>query len=197
MTDEASSATRRNFCCVLYLSLFALASCAQPARETFDLAGPLGAARIAPSRPGPPLAVLEPAAATPTSSDRVVVRDADGGVAVLPGVQWSERLPRLFQDRLIESLQRAGVSASRFNAAAASSLAIDIRRFEIDIARSVAVVEIAARIVNESSGVARAAKVFLAETPAPERIGAPAVHALSSASAEAAARIAAWTRAQL
>lgn len=199
MSDEASQAARQVLARAARIGVLALAlaGCAQPARETFDLAGPVGAARGAPPRAGAALAVSEPTAVAPTSSDRVVVRDANGGVAVLPGVQWSERLPRLFQDRLIEALQRAGVSASRFNAAATRTLTIDIRRFEIDVSRNVATVEIAARIVEDTSGVARAAKVFLIETPTSENTGAPAVHALGAASAEVAGRIASWARGQL
>lgn len=199
MADEAFSAIRRAFARALryLLCALALAGCAGRARETFDLSGPATNARLAPARGGVALSVSEPTAVAPTSTDRVVVRDADGSVAVLPGAQWSERLPRLFQDRLIEALLRAGVSAGRFNAAAATSLAVDILRFEIDISRDLAIVEIAARIVNERSGATRAAKVVHVEAPAPEHTGAPAVHALSSASADAAARLASWARAQL
>ena len=199
MAGEGSGAARRDGLRVIRAALcgLALAGCAGQPRETFDLSGPSGASGGAPARGDVALAVSEPIAVAPTSSDRVVVRDADGSVAVLPGVQWSERLPRLFQDRLIEALQRAGVSASRFNAAAATTLAIDIRRFEIDISRNLAIVDVAARLVSAGSGATRAAKAFHAEAPAPEHTGAPGVHALTTVSAEAASRIAAWARAQL
>ena len=205
MSDESCDATRRApgpvsrvaaRATALFLVL-ALAACAQAPRETFDLSGTSGAGRVIAARGGAALSVSEPTAVAPTSSDRVVVRDADGSVAVLPGVQWSEGLPRLFRDRLIEALQRAGVSAARINVAANRSLATDVRRFEIDVARDRAVVEIAVRIVDDASGSTRAAKAFTAEWPAPTHTGAPAVHALGDAAAEAAARIAAWTRAQL
>jgi len=182
----------RALCFALALSL---AACAQPTRETFDLAG-LAAARIAPTG-GPALSVKEPSAVTPTSTDRVVVRDLDGSVSVLPGVQWSERLPGLLQNRLIGALQRAGVSADKISLGGNRTLATDIRRFEIDVAHNVAVVEIAARIVDDASGATRAAQTFTAETPAPEHTGAQAVHALKAAAAEALSRMAGWARGRL
>ncbi|MCC3245347.1 ABC-type transport auxiliary lipoprotein family protein [Methylocystis sp. WRRC1] len=197
MEIEGFSTARGGAVGALILFALALAGCAQPPRQTFDLAGAVSAARAAPLRSGPALIVREPAAVQPTGSDRVVVRDVDGSVSVLPGVQWSERLPRLFQNRLIEAMQRAGVPAGQISLGATAALATDIRRFEIDVARSIAVVEIEARLVSESNGATRAAQLFTAEAPAPEHTGAPAVHALGEASATVAARIAAWARGRM
>lgn len=199
MADKTSSAARHDIARALRFSFcaLALAGCAQQPRETFDLATPPALSRNSLARGGAALSVPEPTAVAPTNSDRVVVRATDGSIAVLPGVQWSERLPSLLQVRLIEALQRAGLSAGRFNVAATHSLAIDVRRFEIDIASSKAVIEVDARIVNERSGAASAANVFFVESPAPENTGAPAVYALSAASADATAQIAAWARGRL
>lgn len=169
-----------------------LADCAQPARETFDLASlPIAHAAFT---AGAAMSVREPTAVAPTSSDRVVVRDADGSVSVLPGAQWSERLPSLIQNRMIGMLQRAGVSAGRIVVGANRALATDIRRFEIDVARNVAVVEIEARIVDEGTGATRAGQIFTSETPALVHTGAPAVYALTEAAKEALARLAHWAR---
>jgi len=198
MAIETSSATRGAATGALLCVALALAGCAQPVRQTFDLAGVVsGGARAATFRAGAALAVREPAAVAPTSSDRVVVRDVDDSVSVLPGVQWSERLPRLFRDRLTEAMQSAGVSAAQISLGAKIALATDIRRFEIDVAHNVAVVEIEARIVDESGGAARAAQVFTAEAPAPDHTGAAAVHALEEASATTLARIVHWARARM
>jgi len=177
------------------LAATAAAGCAQPPGQIFDLSG----ARV-PTRAAAPvgavLSVREPSAVPPTSSNRIVVREADGAVAVLPDVGWSEPLPRLLRSRIIESLQKAGVPAARVGGGG-RALATDIRRFEIDIARNVAVVEIAARIVDENSAAARAAQSFTAETPAPEHTGAPAARALTEAAGQALARIGAWARGRL
>lgn len=174
---------------------FALTGCAQPSRQAFDLAGALDPVRAARAG-GPALAVREPLATPPTSSERIVVRDVDGSVAVLPDVQWTTRLPRLLQDRLVQSLQRVGISASPVSFGA-EALATDVRRFEIDVARSVAVVEIAARIIDVNTGASRASQNFVAETPVADRTGPPAALALTQAAGDAMSRIGAWARGRL
>jgi cholesterol transport system auxiliary component len=176
------------------LVALALAGCAQ--RQAFDLAGAgAGPARIDRAG-GQALGVREPLATPPTSSDRIVVREGDGSVAILPDVQWTARLPRLLQDRLVQSLQRLGVSASPVSVSP-RTLATDVRRFEIDVARSTAVVEISARLVDANTGAAHASQMFTAEIPAPAHTGAPAVLALTQAADEAMARIAVWARSRL
>lgn len=189
-SDGARWGVTRALCVVGLASC--LHGCAAPARQTFDLSLPSAPASVAAG--GAALAVREPIAVAPTNSDRVTVRGADGGVYVLPDVQWSEELPGLLRNRMIGALQGAGVSAARISAGANRALATDIRRFEIDVARDVAVVEIAARLVDEASGATRAAQIFAAEAPAPEHTGAPAVHALTEAAAQALSRLAAWAR---
>lgn len=172
-----------------------LMGCAQPAGQVFDLAG--ASAFTRPSRRADgALSVREPLAVAPTSSNRIVVRDADGGVFVLPDAGWSEPLPRLLRERMIEALQKANIGAARVGGSG-RALATDIRRFEIDVARNLAVVEIHIRVLDENTGAARAAETILAEAPAPEHTGAPAARALTAAAAQALARVAGWTRGRL
>lgn len=171
---------------------FLVAGCVTPTRETFDLSMPPTAMQVAMG--GPVLSVREPTATPPTSSARVVVRNIDGSVALLPDAQWSQPLPRLLRERMIEALQRRGVAASRIGFGSNRALATDVRRFEIDAARNVAVVEIAAYIVDEGSGATRAGRSFVAETPTQENIGPDAVRALAQAAAQALAQMADWAR---
>ncbi|WP_442754980.1 ABC-type transport auxiliary lipoprotein family protein [Methylocystis sp. JAN1] len=173
----------------------AVAGCAQPASQVFDLAGASAMTRVSAIGAGA-VSVRQPVAVAPTNGYRIVVRDADASVLVLPGVQWSEPLPRLLRERLIESLRRAGVAAARVTGSG-RALTTDIRRFEIDVARNVAVVEIYARIVDENSGVERAGQNVIGEAPAPERAGAPAAMALAEAAGQALARVASWARGKL
>jgi cholesterol transport system auxiliary component len=177
---------------VFGLAVLGLAACAQPPRQTFDLAGVAALARASIGS-GAALSVREPTAAAPTSTDRIVVRDRDGSVSVLPDVQWSERLPRLLQTRMVEALRNAGVSAARFGSGG-RALTTAIGRFEIDVARDLAVVEISARIVDERSGAALSARSFTAQVPAPEHTGAAAALALTQAAAQAMTRLSAWAR---
>ncbi len=198
MKLKASAATRRKVVqATAIASLAFLASaCAQAPRETFDLTSETGALRSVALRSGPAVFVPEPAAIAPTSSDRIVIRAGDGSVAVLPGVQWSESMPRLFQRRLIEALQKCGLSASA-NFGGQSALQTDVRRFEIDVARNLAVVEVSVQLVDSGGGRAKAAQIFVEEAPAPEHIGSPAARALGEAAARIALRIGRWTRARL
>jgi cholesterol transport system auxiliary component len=171
---------------------FLAAGCAHPSRETFDLAIAPDAAQVFVG--GPAIGVREPMAMAPTSSDRIVVRDVDGSVALLSGAQWSAPLPRLLRARIIEALQRRGVGAARVSGGSNRALATDVRRFEIDVARSVAVVEIASFIVEEVSGATRTAKTFVVERPTLGRTDASAASALAGAASEALAQMADWAR---
>jgi cholesterol transport system auxiliary component len=168
------------------------AGCAQGPRQAFDLSAAAGTLSRA-ERGGPTLVVREITAAPPTSSARIVVRDADGSVFILPESEWTAPLPRLLRDRAVEALQRSGVAAAAYGLAG-TALAIDIRRFEIDVARNVAVVELSARLMDANTGAARAARSFVAEAPAPEHTGAPAVMALTEAAGQALAQVAGWAR---
>lgn len=192
----ASTSTQRKATRTTALALLALfvSACASAPRETFDLTANTGALRSAALRSGSAVYVPEPAAVAPTSSDRIVVRAADDSVAVLPGVQWSDPLPRLFQRRLIEALQQCGLSASS-NIGAQTRLQTDVRRFEIDIARDLAVIEVSVELVGGDR--ARAARIFVEEGPAPEHIGSQAARALSDAAARLTLRIGQWTRAAM
>ncbi|MGB5084218.1 MAG: ABC-type transport auxiliary lipoprotein family protein [Methylocystis silviterrae] len=198
MKLKASTATQRKVAQATAIAslAFLAAACAQAPRETFDLTTETGVLRSVALRSGPAVFVPEPAAIAPTSSDRIVIRAGDDSVAVLPGVQWSESMPRLFQRRLIEALQKCGLSASS-NFGGQSVLQTDVRRFEIDVARNLAVIEVSVQLVESGGGRAKAAQIFVEETPAPGHIGSPAAQALGETAARIALRIGQWTRARL
>ncbi len=198
MKLKASASTQRKVAqaAVVVSVAFLVSACAQATRETFDLTTETGALRSVALRSGPAVFVPEPAALAPTSSDRIVVRAGDDSVAILPGVQWSDPMPRLFQRRLIEALQQCGLSASS-NFGAQTKLQTDVRRFEIDLARNLAVIEVSVQLVDSGGGRAKAARIFVEEAPAPEHTGSPAARALSDAAARIALRIGQWTRARL
>jgi cholesterol transport system auxiliary component len=114
------------------------------------------------------LIIAEPVASAPLDGDRILVRPSSDAVATLRGAQWRERLPRLVQTRLVQSfengkyLKAVGRSDSRL--ASDFSLMTELRRFEVDVV-SGEVVEIAAKLVHESSGRIRAAQIFTARIP--------------------------------
>ena len=177
------------------LCLAPVAGCGSNPRETFDLAGasPLIEGRIASQKSQVRLAVNEPDAIPPANSDRIVIRTGPGEVANLAGAQWADRLPRLVQARLIEGFDRSRVTANVPGTTVDFSLATEIRRFEIDAARQTAVVEIAARLIDDRSNRQRAARVFIGEAPAPHTTGPEATQALREAMETTIRQIARWS----
>lgn len=179
----------------LFLGLV-LSGCGAAPRETFTLPGPAAplVSHSLPIKSGSRFAINEPSAVQPVASDRIVVRTGPGQVELLAGAQWSDRLPRLVQARLIAAFQRGGVPASAPGAIVDLQLASEIRRFEIDVTRQAAVVEIAARVLGDSTGTERAARIFVGEAPAPGTSDGQAARALDEAMNDVDRQIVAWAR---
>ena len=159
--DRLRLARRRLFP-VLFAGLpfLLLAACSSAPLATYDLTPAEGfAARAGRGQ----LAVLLPDATLPANSDRIVVRTNPQSVAYLSGAQWADKLPSLVQSRLIESFQNAHLlrAVGRPGMLADFSLQTSIRRFELDAARSEAVVEISAQIIS-SSGRIVGGRIFAA-----------------------------------
>jgi cholesterol transport system auxiliary component len=170
-------------------ALISLPGCSSP-RETFDLSPSPPASHVA----GVVIAVDEPNAPAVLDGDRFLLRDENGALSYLADAQWSDRLPRLVQMRLIERLERRGLRAVRAGEAAALRLSTELRRFEIDTPRGTAIVEITARLTRDKGGATVAEATFSGEAPAPHTIGVEAVHAYEAALDMAADRLAAWAR---
>ncbi len=196
-TLKSAGGTSKGAAATLAALIFALASCGSAPRETFDLSGASKVAGGRLSERGGTVEVAEPVALQPVASDRLVIRGASGDLAVLADAQWADRLPRLVEARLITRLRAGGVDATFPGAVASYRLTSELRRFEIDSAGEIAVVEIAARLSSESNGARRGEAVFVGEAPAPHTLGPDAVRALDAALDQASARLVAWTRARI
>jgi cholesterol transport system auxiliary component len=170
-----------------------LAGCANAPSATFDLSA-LAAAKPARAL-GAQVVVSEPVATAPMDSDRIVVRPTPETIATLKGAQWTERLPRLLQTRLLQSFENARllrfVSRPDGRVVAQYSLNTEIRRFDMDLSRGEAVVEISVKLVEEGAGRIAAAKIFSASAPVVADEGAPA--ALDAALGEVMGQIVLWT----
>lgn len=163
-----------------------------PAPATFDLSAARDFGRIG---GGGQLAVTEPVALMPLNSERIIVRQG-GSVSFVGGGQWSDKLPALVQSRLIQTFENgnriASVGRPSTLANAGSMLASELRAFEIDATRNVAVVEITARIV-QASGPVSAARIFRAEVPVNGAINAgTASQALDQAMQQVMVQIVRW-----
>jgi cholesterol transport system auxiliary component len=182
-----NSLTRR--AALVAASAFVIAGCSAVGGSkgpppTYDLTAPTGfppAGRAARGQ----LVIPEATTLSALDSDKIVVRPADGAIAALTDAQWSDRLPKLVQTRVIQAFENAArlraVGRPGDRIAADYQLLLDIRAFEIAVGSGPAAeVEISAKIVGDSSGRIMATRVFRATVPGPTQ-GPEAMAALDQA----------------
>lgn len=176
-----------------------LAGCASlsPPPQTFDLTAPAGAggsARVQRSQ----ILVPEPTTTGTLDSERVVVMPAPLTVEYLGQSQWSDRLPRLVQLRLVQAFQNSG----RFSAVGVpgQGLAIDyqvvtnIRNFEIsyETGQPVAKIAIAVTALDDKTGTVRATRIFTVSEPIAGQGNAALIAGLNGAFERISAEIVGW-----
>jgi len=180
------------------LSLMLISACAAPPLATFDLSAPTVQGKARQMRAI--LVVQEPIASAPLDGDRIVVRVGGTSIAVVKGAQWADRLPRLLQNRLIQTFENAqltrSISRPGDGIAADRSLAWEIRRFEVQTEEAAARVEVSVKILDPSGRVV-AAQIFSASAPGSAGEGAAASAALNEASNDLLRQIVAWASSRL
>jgi cholesterol transport system auxiliary component len=163
--------------------------------ETYDLAA-VNAPRTSGVVRGQVI-VIEPVASTALETDRILVRPQPESLAYLTGAKWSARLPSLVQTRLIQSVENSrslkAVGRPGDHLTADYDLTSEIRNFEIDVQSNEAVVQIAARLVSDTTGRVIAAEIFTARVPASANDSAAAANALDQALGQVMGEIVAWT----
>ncbi len=163
---------------------------------TFDLSAPSDF--TAPRRGTGLIVVGPPTALAVLDTERIVVEPQPGQITYLDKAQWSDRLPALFQARLIESFENGNRARSVGRAgeglSADYTLLSDLRAFGLRTyqAGPEAVVEVSVKIVGASSGRIVAAQVFTARAPAASTSGPDATQALDRASDEVFLQIVRW-----
>lgn len=191
--DQFRPAWRRRFFPILLAGVTPslLAGCSSAPPATYDLTAATGglAARAGRGQ----LAVLKPDAILPADSDRIVVRANPQSVAYLSGAQWADKLPSLIQSRLIESFQNAHLlrAVGRPGMLADVSLQTSIRRFELDVARSEAIVEISAQLIGPGGRIV-GGRIFAANVLAPSSDPSAVAAALDTALARVMREIVIW-----
>jgi cholesterol transport system auxiliary component len=166
---------------------------------TFDLAAPrdnLGA------RPGQGLIVVaEPSALAAIDTNRLIVMTRGGGLAYLGDAQWSDRLPKLVQVRLIQTFENAkrltAVGRPGDRLLPVAQLNSEIRRFGIDEATGEAVIEMSVKIVQDRTGRILAGNIFTRSVPAGGSGGPLAAAALDLAMQEMLRDIVRWTSSRI
>jgi cholesterol transport system auxiliary component len=180
----------------LLLAAAALGGCVSAALQgtpsaIFDLS--------APGRPITPqgqaqVLVPEPTTVRALDTDRIAARPTPGEYAFLPGAVWSDRLPKLLQARLVQTLQNSG----RVKAAAVPGqgllidyqLVLDVRAFELTDRGAVA--EFAAKLMDDSNGRIVRSRVFTEVVPVDSSNPAAVAQALDYAMDKAFAAIVQW-----
>lgn len=181
--------------------LLALSACgggAPPA--TYDLTAPREG--LSSGRGRGLLVVAEPQALQALDSNRIVIRTSDGGIAYLPDAQWSDRLPKLIQTRLIQTfengarIQAVGRPGDRLVPVA--QLNSEIRSFGIDEKTGEAVIELSVKIVNDRSGRILAGQVFTSRVPSGGSISGPVASAALDLATQALLRdVVRWVSARI
>jgi phospholipid/cholesterol/gamma-HCH transport system substrate-binding protein len=168
---------------------------AEKAKPVYDLTAP-SAFPSSLRAPRAQISVAEPSAINALDTQRMLGRSKDGVFSVLGDAQWSDTLPKLIQEKIIQSFDNAGfpaaVGASVERVTAAYQLVIDLRNFAIATgAAPSADVEFSAKLVSDGGKVV-ATQLFKASAPA-SGTDAPAIAAaLNAAFAKAAADLVGW-----
>lgn len=189
---KAASASRL----VVLLVAGFLAACAGSAPPpTFDLAAPRDNLE---ARPGRGLIVVaEPFALAAIDTNRIIVMTRAGGLAYFGDAQWSDRLPKLVQVRLIQTFENANrltsIGRPGGRLLPAAQLNSEIRRFGIDEASGEAVIEMSVKIVQDRTGRILAGNIFTRSVPAGGSSGPIAAAALDLAMQEMLRDIVGWT----
>ncbi len=167
---------------------------------TFDLTAPRDG--IAAGRGRGLLVVAEPQALQAIDSNRILIVTSAGGIAYLPDAQWSDRLPKLLQVRLIQTfengkrIQAVGRPGDRLIPVA--QLNSEIRTFGIDERSGEAVVEVSVKIVNDRSGRILAGQVFTSRVPSGGAASGPAaIAALDLATQSLLRDVVRWVSARI
>lgn len=164
-----------------------LAGCAggRPPNALYDLS-----ARATPgegrARLSTQVLVPEPRAIRALDTDSIAVRPSPQTLSYYGGAQWADRLPKLVQVALVQSLEDSGrvraVGLPGEGLLINYQIPIEIRAFELRTdGRSRAFVEVAVKILNDTNGQVVGSRVFTAEAPAASDTVGPAVAALDRA----------------
>ena len=178
------------------LLVLGLGACASIIPKTPDTIFDLSAPQRINSVSGTPLQILvpEPAALKSLDTERIAARPSDIEYAYLPGAVWSDRLPRLLQTRLMETLQNTGrvkaVGVPGQGLMIDYQIVMDVRSFEIS--GNDAVASFSVKLMNDRNGRVRATRIVEARAPITGSANADYVGALNAAMDQAFDEIAGW-----
>ncbi len=158
---------------------------------------------VAKSEPAPgkmptgSIVVTDPTATVVLQTQRILARSNDGQITQLGDAQWSDTLPKLIQEKIIQSFENAGFLASVLppvdQVTANYRLLVDLRTFAIvSNPEPAADIEFSVKIVAEDGHVV-GAKIFHASVPTKDMETPSLVAAFNQAFGRAAGELVAWT----
>lgn len=160
---------------------------------TYDLIAPRDFGHVRPARGL--IEVTVPTALQSLDTEKIVAEPTPGVVTYLPDAQWSDRLPKLLQARIIEAFENGArirtVARAGDRVNADVQLVTDIRQFGIE--GNEAVVELSVKLIGARGGRINAAKVFTARVPAATTANGAAASDLNRALASVLVDLVHWT----
>lgn len=173
-----------------------LGGCTAVPPDTFELSSPADVTVRGASRAQ--ILIPEPTAIKTLDNDKIVVKTAPYAVEYLAQSQWSDRLPRMVQLRLLQAFENTGrigaVGVPGQGLAIDYQLVMEIRRFEIDVAGpATARIEISVKALNDRNGTVRSTKIFTVAVPTGGAGNDTYVAALNRAFDQISGEIVVWT----
>lgn len=134
----------------------------------YDLTATASEAGAGRARAGVQILVPEPRALQALNTSSIAVKPTAQTISYYGQVQWADRLPRVLQTRIVQSFEDTGrVHAVGFPGEGLLinyQLPIEIRNFQLESGGApTAVIEIAAKILDDRNGRVVATRVFRAE----------------------------------
>lgn len=144
------------------------------------------------------LMIAQPVAVKTIDTEEILVKGANGRVAYFSGAAWGDRLPRLFQARLAESLANSGafraVLTNQDRVSGDLSLGIEIRDFQVETTAggSEAVIDVYVKLINERNNSVITTRRFQARQKAVSQEPGAGVEALNTAFQQVVRDIVSW-----
>lgn len=178
---------------------FLLAGCAVvqgPPPETYDLTAPRDfSGRVGGTRAQ--LLIANPSSVSVLDSERIVLRPDPYVVTYLKGAQWTDKLPKLLQTRIIEAFENTGnvraVGRPGEGLLIDYQLVLDIRNFEVDTSSGLAQVLISAKVMNDRNGRVLATRQIGGQASVSGNDKDEMIAALDAASQAAIDQLVRWT----
>ncbi|MBN8951589.1 MULTISPECIES: ABC-type transport auxiliary lipoprotein family protein [unclassified Rhizobium] len=184
---------------VIALPLLAalLGGCGSTNSDTYDLSASVKA--NGPSVKNRQILIPTPTALQALDSNQIVIRVSPSEIQYLGKSQWSDKLSKMVQSKLVEAFENTGklggVGVPGQGLAIDYQIVTDIRSFEISAVggQKTATVEISEKILNDRTGTVKAQNVFRKVVSVSGGSNPDFVRALDAAFAGVTSELVDWT----